>query len=130
MNVLQLCRKNLFSRSLAIITLIHIFNVSMDATDQIQQQGFWVTEIESVFELVSEQVLGIRNCVDDQDESDMEKSMTSGSSVLIVVDLISVRSLCFDFVPDLISSQEASLLQQNFYSDIHRAKRTPPPRVA
>jgi hypothetical protein len=129
MSALQLYRKSFFSRPLAVITLLHFFNVSIDTTDQIQQQGFWVTEIESVFELISEQVLGLTDCVTDHDESDMERSVITGST-LVFIDLVSLRSLSFEFAPCLVASREASLLQQNFYSDIDRAKLTPPPRKA
>lgn len=115
---------------MAMVILIHIFNISIDTIDEVQQQGFWVTEIESFFELVSEQVLGIENAVRDQDESEMETTAASSASCVIVIDFVSIRTVSFDFAPCLLSTLEASLLKQIFYSDILRAKLTPPPRHA
>jgi hypothetical protein len=98
----------------------------MDAVDPVRQQGFWITEIESFYELVSEQLLGLENSVSDQDESDMET--VSSVPIILLADIAAHRMLSPEFKPILVATLEATLESNNLYSDISGTILTPPPR--
>jgi hypothetical protein len=130
MNGLRTYRFAAIRLTLVYVLVLNLLNISIDTTDHILHGRFWVSEIESVFELVSEQVLGISDCVSDHDENDVETTLCGVSASSIVMDVVSVRLAAFGFKPVLVNSLEAALEQRNFYSDISRAKLTPPPRIS
>ncbi len=130
MSILRTYRLTSVRLTLVYVLALNLLNISIDTTDHIQQGRFWVSEIESVFELVSEQVIGISDCVSDHDEHDVETTLCGVSASTIVMDVVSVRLVAFDYKPVLVNSLEAALEQRNFYSDISQATLTPPPRIS
>lgn len=128
MNVLRTYRLSRVRVVLVYVLVLNVLNISIDTIDRAEQGRFWMGEVESVFELISEHMLGITDCVTDHDENDVEKSLC-GAGITIVMDVVSSKPV-LGFKPLLVNSIEAAWERCNFYSDISRSKRTPPPRIS
>lgn len=113
---------------LSLVLFLHFLNISIDPTDQTPYylpEDLSINEIESITELITEDLLGLDDFFGESDEEDSDK--TSVCNLYFVLDNKPVNCAfqgpVHDSKPTLYSNQ-SSILNPT------RTISTPPPRVA
>jgi hypothetical protein len=128
---MQAFKKSLVFRIFWLFMAIHIFNLSVDSRDArpyYEPEDLSINDLESVAEILLEQVLNINNAFAEHDESDCE----DGGSIEIKKEILICNKFRFEcirfFKYNLRLMYSANYLEQ-YSSQFHPEIVPPPPKA-
>ena len=91
-------------RTMALLMALYVFNFSIDSPDghpDTVAEDLSVNDIESVYELVAETILGIENAVEERDERDPDDGSSFQFKKFYTTLVSSVQIKAADYIFDL-----------------------------
>jgi hypothetical protein len=128
---MQAVRQLIFFRLIWLFMAIHIFNLSVDTRDakpDYVPEDLSFNDLESVAEIVLEQLLNINNALAEHDESDTE----DGGSIELKKEILVSLKFRFDYIPffkyNIRLLYSGNYIEQ-YSSQFHPEIVPPPPKA-
>jgi len=108
-------RENKIIKCVWFVFAIHVFNTSIDPTDirsKSESEDLAINDIETLTELVAENILHIENAVPEHDEKDSEEGKIDTTTIFVFCEK---KCTCFKaiFLPELVDHKRCC---NNHYS--------------
>lgn len=123
-------RKNKAIKFVWLLLAVHILNCSIDPPDILPEstpEDLSVNEIESMTELVAEDILDIENAVPEEDEHDSEDGTSLDSKK--VCSFCDKRAFAKCTISYVVNIHDLSTSVPNFYSFQYSEVLNPPPEA-
>ena len=124
-------RSHIVFRIFWVLMAIHIVNLSVDTRDarpDYVPEDLSVNDLESIAEILLEQVLDINNAVSEHDENDSE----DGGSLEIKKEILFCHKFRFDCIPNFqynLKLLYSNPYKEQFSSQFHPDIVPPPPKA-
>jgi hypothetical protein len=119
-------------RFLWFVMAVHIFNCSVDNPDQFPNsvpEDLSFNEMESVLEIILEQLCGIEDAISEYDENDAEEKSTTDSFKKLVKFCSRPSSAVYTFHPSPVSTLQIGEYSEGFYLQHKPVPVAPPPKA-
>ena len=123
-------RKNRVIKVVWLLLAVHILNCSIDPPDVLPEstpEDLTVNEIESMAELLAEDILGIENAVSEEDEHDSEDGTSLDSKK--VCSFCNKKAFSYCAISYIVNVNNLSTPVPNFYSYQYSEVLNPPPEA-
>jgi hypothetical protein len=128
---MQAVRQHIFFRLIWLFMAIHIFNLSVDTRDakpDYVPEDLSFNDLESVAEIMLEQVLNINNALSEHDESDTE----DGGSIELKKEILITHKFRFEYIPFFkynLKLLYSDNYKEQYSSQFHPEIVPPPPKA-
>lgn len=127
---MKLLREHIIFRSFWLVFTLHILNCSVDTPDgtpSYQPEDLTINDIETIYELIAEKVLGFTNAVPEHDEPGDEDN--KGLKVKLGLDF-HFAQLSFKVSPIYYPIKDKFLLfEEKYFKKFHPELIPPPPKA-
>jgi len=126
---MKLLREHIVFRFLWVVLALHILNISVDTPDRQPDhvsEDLSYNDMESITEIVLEQVLCIDNAIPEHDEPDNDNGKTNLKTAIdFFISKFSVKLADISYY--LLNNP--SQYKENFYQQFHSELNSPPPEA-